>query len=198
MLKIRGFEIHKGHLDLKVQEKMVADIRSVAAVAPLTQYATPRGKRMSVRMTAAGKYGWVSDAKGYRYSRENLSGVAWPPIPESVLAVWRAMEPRDRGPDCCLVNYYDAEAKLGMHADKDEADYNWPVVSISLGDPAVFRVGNIERGGKTESVVLESGDVVVMGGDARLAHHGVDRIRFGGSSLLKQGGRINLTLRVVD
>ena len=86
---------------------------------------------------------------------------------------------------------------MGMHQDKDEGDFGWPVVSLSLGDSALFRVGNVVRGGKTESFWLETGDVVVMGGEARLAHHGVDRIRFGSSSLLPKGGRINVTLRVV-
>lgn len=198
VLNLRGFEVHKGFLSAVSQEQIVQDIRDVARIVPLVRYQTPRGRSMSVQMTAAGKYGWVSDRRGYRYARENLDGVAWPTIPASVLSVWEALETRGRGPDCCLVNYYDADAKLGMHQDKDEADYDWPVVSISLGDPAVFRVGEVERGGKTESVVLESGDVVVMGGESRLAHHGVDRIKFGGSSLLKRGGRINLTLRVVD
>jgi len=197
-VNLRGFVIHKGFLRPSEQADMVEDIRAVASVAPFARYKTPRGGQMSVRMTAAGKYGWVSDTRGYRYARENLDGVSWPAIPLSVLRVWEAMELRERGPDCCLVNYYDAAAKLGMHQDKDEADYDWPVVSISLGDPAVFRVGSVERGGKTDSVVLESGDVVVMGGEARLVHHGVDRIKFGGSTLLRDGGRINLTLRVVD
>ena len=198
VLNLRGFEIYRGFLDVAAQEKMVADIREVARVAPFRRYETPMGRRMSVRMTAAGKYGWVSDRSGYRYAPTHPDGQPWPVIPQSVLDVWSELEPRERAPDCCLVNYYDAEAKLGMHQDRNEASYDWPVVSISLGDPAKFRVGNVERGGKTESVVLESGDVVVMGGAARLAYHGVDRIRFGGSSLLENGGRINLTLRVVD
>ena len=87
---------------------------------------------------------------------------------------------------------------MGMHQDRDEADFGWPVLSVSLGDEGMFRIGNATRGGKTQSVWLRSGDVVVMGGEARLLYHGLDKIRFGTSTLLPKGGRINLTLRVVD
>lgn len=87
---------------------------------------------------------------------------------------------------------------MGLHQDKDEGDFAWPVVSVSLGDDGLFRMGGVERGGSTESVWLQSGDVVVMGGDARLAYHGVDKIRFGSSRLLPDSGRINITLRVVE
>lgn len=96
------------------------------------------------------------------------------------------------------MNFYGETAKMGLHQDKDEKEFSWPVLSISLGDPGRFRMGGQERGGKTHAVVLESGDVVVMGGEARLAYHGIDRIYFGRSTLLPKGGRINLTLRVVD
>jgi alkylated DNA repair protein (DNA oxidative demethylase) len=101
-------------------------------------------------------------------------------------------------PDCCLVNWYGPKARMGMHRDADEKDFRWPVLSISLGDSAVFRMGGEKRSDPTTSVVLASGDVVVFGGTARLAYHGIDRIRAGGSRLLPGGGRINLTLRVVD
>lgn len=152
---------------------------------------------MSVRMTAAGDFGWISDRKGYRYASTHPAGQAWPPIPARVLSIWEDVADSPRLPECCLVNFYSEGARLGMHQDQDEADYDHPVVSISLGDDALFRMGSVARGGSTQSVWLQSGDVVVMGGAARLAHHGVDRIRFGTSSLLKDGGRINLTLRVV-
>ena len=124
-------------------------------------------------------------------------GRPWPAIPAEVLAIWRDLTGLDREPDCCLLNYYGEGAKMGLHQDKDEADFSFPVVSISLGDDGLFRIGNRTRGGKTESVWLSSGDVVVMGGEARLTYHGVDRIRFKSSRLLPKGGRINLTLRVV-
>lgn len=158
---------------------------------------TPYGKPMSVRMTSAGAVGWYADRRGYRYAPQHPSGVDWPPIPDAVLALWRDLTGLARDPDCCLINYYGEGARMGMHQDKDEADFKWPVLSVSLGDAGLFRIGNTTRGGKTESLWLESGDVVVMGGDARLTYHGVDRIRFGSSSLLPKGGRINLTCRVV-
>ena len=153
---------------------------------------------MSVQMTSAGKYGWFTDRKGYRYEPKHPAGTDWPPIPSSVSSIWRDLVSTQRSPDCCLVNYYREKAKMGLHQDKDEADYSFPVLSISLGDPATFRMGGTNRSDPTNSILLESGDVVVFGDDARLAFHGIDRIHFGRSDLLKDGGRINLTLRVVD
>lgn len=152
---------------------------------------------MSVRMTSAGRFGWIADRSGYRYDMAHPSGVPWPPIPDSILAVWRAVAQDARDPESCLVNWYGPEARMGLHQDRDEADFAQPVVSISLGDDALFRIGNEARGGKTDSLWLRSGDVLVMGGAARLLHHGVDRIRPGTSTLLEAPGRINLTLRVV-
>jgi alkylated DNA repair protein (DNA oxidative demethylase) len=198
MLVVNGFEVHKGWLDPAAQAAMAADVASVVAAAPFFAPLTPWGKPMSVRMTSAGRYGWFTDRSGYRYLDRHPSGVAWPPIPESVLGVWRALASDSRMPDCCLVNHYGAGARMGMHRDADEQDFSWPVVSISLGDPGLFRIGGLARSDPTTSVLLESGDVVVFGGPARLAYHGIDRIRAGGSRLLPEGGRINLTLRVVD
>lgn len=196
-LSVKGFDIHKGFLDINAQRSVLAAVRGVVAAAPFFRPDTPYGKPMSVRMTAAGIYGWYSDKKGYRYVPNHPSGRPWPAIPEEVLAIWRDVAGLEREPECCLVNYYGAEAKMGLHQDRDEASMEWPVVSISLGDEGLFRMGNVTRGGKTESHWLSSGDVVVMGGDARLAYHGVDRIRSGSSTLLPKGGRLNLTLRVV-
>lgn len=195
---IRGVDVYEGFLDREGQVRVVEDIRGVAEVAPLFSPMTPYGKPMRVKMTSAGRYGWYSDRKGYRYERQHPEGMAWPPIPESVLAIWRALVSGERMPDCCLVNYYDEAARMGMHQDRDEADFGWPVLSVSLGDEGLFRIGNETRGGKTQSVWLRSGDVVVLGGQARLLYHGLDKIRFGTSTLLPKGGRINLTLRVVD
>ena len=197
ILRLRGFEIHQGFLDRAAQEALVADLRAVLAAAPLVQPVTPRGRPMSVRMSAAGRFGWITDRKGYRYAETHPQGVPWPPIPTSVLAIWDAVAGTPRQPECCLINWYGEGARMGLHQDRDEADFSQPVVSVSLGDDGLFRMGNAERGGKTESVWLGSGDVVVMGGDARLRHHGVDRIRFGSSTLLPNGGRVTLTLRVV-
>lgn len=198
MLAVGGFAIHKGFLGPAAQAAMAADIAGVAEAAPFFTPLTPWGKPMTVRMTSAGRYGWYTDRKGYRYVDRHPDGMAWPPIPESVLAVWRALVSQGRMPDCCLVNRYGAKARMGLHRDADEKDFSWPVLSISLGDSALFRMGGKERGDPTTSVLLESGDVVVFGGEARLAYHGIDRIRAGSSTLLPGGGRINLTCRVVD
>lgn len=196
-VSVKGFDVRRGWLDRPAQEGLVADIRAVAAAAPLMQPIVPGGRRMSVRMTSAGRVGWVADAHGYRYTDRHPSGVGWPPIPASVLAIWRGVTGLSRDPDCCLVNWYGAGARMGLHQDRDEGDFAWPVVSVSLGDDGLFRMGGPARTDPTSSLWLASGDVVVMGGAARLAFHGVDRIRFGTSTLLPQGGRLNLTLRVV-
>src|SRR6056297_2256851 len=197
-LIVRGVEIFQEYLDRPAQQALLEELREVARQAPLFVPETPRGRRMSVRMTAAGKYGWVSDRRGYRYEPCHPAGGEWPSIPARVLEIWQALTGLEREPDCCLINHYAEGARMGLHQDRDEADFGWPVLSVSLGDDALFRIGNTTRGGSTESVWLNSGDVLVMGGAARLVHHGVDRIRPGTSSLLQGGGRINLTCRVVD
>ena len=198
MLEVNGFAIHKGFLDPGAQAAMLTELRGVIAAAPFFAPLTPWGKPMSVRMTSAGRYGWYTDRKGYRYVDRHPDGQPWPPVPPTVLAVWRALVTETRDPDCCLVNYYAATARMGMHRDADEKDFAWPVLSISLGDPARFRIGGTARSDPAAAIELESGDVVLFGGPARLAYHGIDRIRFGGSRLLPEGGRINLTCRVVD
>ncbi len=176
---------------------LVDSIRDIVKQAPLNTLKTPFGKKLSVRMTSAGNCGWFSDSKGYRYEPNQPSGEPWPSIPPLVLKIWNDLVSTERDPDTCLVNYYESKAKMGLHQDRDEKDFSWPVLSVSLGDDALFRIGNTYRGGKTESFWLHSGDVVIMGGRARLCYHGIDRIKFGSSNLLKQSGRINLTLRVV-
>lgn len=194
---LRGVAIYPGFLGAAAQRSLVDALRDVVAAAPMFHPETRWGKQMSVRMTSAGRFGWVSDRRGYRYEPRHPSGTPWPDIPQQVLGIWHDLVSRTRDPDCCLVNYYGEGARMGLHQDRDEADFSWPVLSVSLGDEGLFRVGNIERGGATESIWLKSGDVLVMAGDARLVHHGVDRIRFGSSTLLPKGGRINLTCRVV-
>lgn len=196
-IDVNGVTVWPGFLSPARQEEILAALREVVRVAPLFTPTTPRGRPMSVRMTAAGAYGWISDRAGYRYEPRHPSGVPWPPIPAPVLSVWRAVAGVTREPECCLINHYAEGARMGLHQDRDEANFDMPVVSISLGDDALFRVGGTARGGPTRSVWLKSGDVAVMGGDARLAYHGIDRIRAGSSRLLPKGGRINLTLRVV-
>jgi DNA oxidative demethylase len=193
-----GVRVWHGFVDREGQEALVDDVRRVVAAAPLFRPVTARGRPMSVRMTSAGNYGWVSDRSGYRYEARHPEGMAWPAIPDRVLDIWNAVSGVERPPQCCLVNFYDAAAKMGLHQDRDEADFAMPVVSVSLGDDALFRVGGTARGGPTQSVWLSSGDVAVLSGEARLVYHGIDRIRPGSSTLLPKGGRINLTLRVVD
>jgi alkylated DNA repair protein (DNA oxidative demethylase) len=198
--EILGFRILPGFLVRAGQEAMVEALRGVIRVAPLIRPVTPWGKPMSVRMTAAGRLGWVIDRGRYAYAAHHPeTGAPWPPIPGCVLAVWRAVSGWPDDPDCCLVNWYGEGARMGLHRDADEGEEGFaaPIVSISLGDPAQFRIGGLARGDPTESVVLDSGDVVVIGGAARLAYHGIGRVMFGKGDLLPDGGRINLTLRVV-
>ncbi len=195
---LHGAALYPGYLVPDEQAALVGDLRAVVAAAPLFAPVTPWGKPMSVRMTSAGRYGWVTDRRGYRYADRHPDGGGWPPIPASVLAIWCDLVGADRLPDCCLVNFYGEGARMGLHQDRDEADFSWPVLSVSLGDDARFRIGGTERCGKTVSAWLRSGDVLTLGGAARLAYHGIDRIAPGSSTLLPKGGRINLTLRVVD
>ncbi|MEM8879107.1 MAG: alpha-ketoglutarate-dependent dioxygenase AlkB [Pseudomonadota bacterium] len=196
-IEIRGIKVFSGWLDHPAQLAMANDVAAVLSQAPLVDQVTPRGKKMRVRMSAAGQFGWITDRKGYRYERRHPGGQDWPPIPASVLGAWHALCPGARAPECCLINHYNQSARMGLHQDRDEADFAQPVLSISLGDDALFRIGNETRGGKTESIWLRSGDVLVMGGSARLRFHGIDRIRPGSCTLWPDGGRINLTLRVV-
>ncbi|WP_165978906.1 alpha-ketoglutarate-dependent dioxygenase AlkB family protein [Antarcticimicrobium luteum] len=196
-LMIRDFVVLKSHLDPAAQAGLIEALRPVLKAAPPFSPQTPSGKKMSVRMTSAGALGWISDRTGYRYAPQHPGGQDWPAIPDPVLRLWAEVTGLERRPDCCLINYYGEGARMGLHQDKDEADFSWPVVSVSLGDDGLFRIGNPTRGGRTESVWLSSGDVVVMGGPARLSYHGVDRIRYKSSRLLPRGGRLNLTLRVV-
>jgi alkylated DNA repair protein (DNA oxidative demethylase) len=194
-----GLKYHPGFLDKNAQTALVDVLRVAVAEAPLFTPIMPRtGRPFSVRMTNLGTLGWVSDRAGYRYqSTHPETGKPWPAIPEMVLDVWRKVADYPHLPEACLVNHYREGAKMGLHQDRDEEDFAAPVVSISLGDTAVFRIGGSERGGKTEAIKLQSGDVLVMGGAARLCYHGIDRVLSGTSMLLKDGGRINLTLRRV-
>jgi alkylated DNA repair protein (DNA oxidative demethylase) len=185
-------------LDGPAQAALVADLRGIVAAAPLYAPVTPGGRLMSVRMTSAGRLGWITDQQGYRYEPRHPAGHAWPAIPPAVLDLWHGLTGLSRVPDCCLINFYGEGSKMGLHQDRDEGDFSFPVLSISLGDEALFRFGGPDRKDPTESLWLKSGDVLLMGGPARLAWHGIDRLRFRSSRLLPGGGRINLTLRVVE
>lgn len=198
MLELRGVRVFPGWLDRESQIAMARDVAQVLKSAPLVQPETPRGQKMSVRMSACGALGWITDRKGYRYVPLHPSGAAWPAIPDSIQAVWDVLCPDARKPESCLINWYGEGAKMGLHQDRDEADFTQPVLSISLGDEALFRIGNETRGGKTDSLWLRSGDVMILGGPSRLLFHGIDRIRPHSSTIWPKGGRINLTLRVVQ
>lgn len=189
-----------GYLDRHAQEALVEDIRKVVQAAPLYIPVMPRtGKEMSVRMTNCGPLGWVTDKeRGYRYQPTHpVTGEPWPPIPDLLLRLWQEVAGYPHPPEACLVNFYTDAAKMGLHQDRDELDFAAPVLSVSLGDDCLFRVGQTSRDGPTTSFRLRSGDLVVLGGEGRLAFHGVDRIYPATSTLLKNGGRINLTLRRV-
>jgi alkylated DNA repair protein (DNA oxidative demethylase) len=196
-LVVNGADVWKAAIPPDIQAEIVAAVREAARAAPPRRMETPWGQPMSVAMTSAGRVGWVSSKAGYAYLEARPGGEPWPAIPAPVLEVWRRLSGWPEDPDCCLVNHYGEGARMGLHVDRDEGRFDAPVVSISLGDPGLFRVGGTRRSHPTLSVWLESGDVARLAGEARLARHGIDRIRFGGSSLLPQGGRLNLTLRVV-
>lgn len=188
-----------GWLAPEDQAALVAELRAVVRQAPLFQPRMPKtGKPFSVRMSNCGPLGWVSDARGYRYQPLHPdTGEPWPLMPAPLLDAWRDLSGYPHPPEACLINVYDKGARMGLHQDRDEAEFDAPVLSLSLGDSALFRIGGATRGGKTVSLKLASGDALLFGGEARLAYHGVDRILSGSSQLLAQGGRINLTLRRV-
>ncbi|MCB4767359.1 alpha-ketoglutarate-dependent dioxygenase AlkB [Ancylobacter sp. Lp-2] len=189
----------QGYLDRPAQEALVADIREVLATAPLFTPRMPRtGKPFSVRMSNCGPLGWVSDENGYRYQPQHpVTGAPWPPFPAALRRAWDELGGTDLAPEACLINWYGPEARMGLHQDRDEQEFAAPVLSLSLGDTAIFRVGGTERRGGTRSIRLASGDALLLSGPSRLAFHGIDRILAGTSTLLSQPGRINLTLRRV-
>lgn len=195
-----GFRHFPHYLPLDEQLAIVDEIRDVVAAAPLFLPVMPRsGQPMTVRMTNCGQLGWVTDKeKGYRYQQSHPdTGLRWPPIPNRILALWRGLTGLNYEPEACLVNFYSDEARMGLHQDKDEAEFSAPVLSISLGNSCLFRLGGLKRRDPTRSFRLDSGDIVLLGGPSRLFFHGVDRIYPDSSTLLKKGGRINLTLRRV-
>jgi DNA oxidative demethylase len=194
-----GLRLYPEYFSRDAQAAIVVAVRKVLAVAPLYTPRMPKsGRPMSVGMSNCGSLGWFTDETGYRYEHTHpQSGRPWPTIPDVLLRLWDEVARHPHAPEACLINYYGPQAKMGLHQDRDEADLAAPVVSVSLGDACLFRIGGKKRGEPTRSFRLNSGDVLVMGGDARLAFHGVDRIYAGTSTLLGEGGRINLTMRRV-
>ena len=192
---MEGFRFWPGALSASEQARLLAEVLAAAEAAPFYRPVTPGGRPFSVEMTGMGPLGWVSDRAGYRYQPLHpVTGAPWPPIPARLLALWAALTGWPEPPDACLVNLYRGTAKMGLHQDRDERDHAAPVLSVSLGDTAVFRIG-AAAGGPTRTVKLASGDVCALTGPARLARHGIDRVMTGSSGLVPGGGRINLTLR---
>jgi alkylated DNA repair protein (DNA oxidative demethylase) len=192
---MEGFRFWPGALSASGQADLLAEVLAATAAAPFYRPVTPGGRPFSVEMTGLGPLGWVSDRAGYRYQPTHpVTGAPWPPMPARLTDLWRALTGWPEPPDACLVNRYRDPAKMGLHQDLDERDYAAPVLSVSLGDTAVFRIGPA-GGGATRSLRLASGDVCALTGPARLARHGIDRVIAGSSSLVPGGGRINLTLR---
>ena len=198
-LQPEGFRVLAGYFDRKAQEDLLETLRVVLVDAPLFRPVMPRtGKPFSVRMSNCGPLGWVSDVNGYRYQPSHpATGKPWPAIPDLLIRLWQEVAPEAPEPEACLINFYETTAKMGLHQDRDEDTFDAPVVSVSLGDTATFRIGGTNRKDPTTSIRLTSGDVAVLGGPSRLAFHGIDRVLPGTSTLLKNGGRINLTLRRV-
>ena len=194
-----GCFFYPGAFDRDQQKSLVETVRNVLQAAPLYRPVMPRtGKPFSVRMSNCGTLGWVSDKDGYRYqSTHPVTGEPWPAIPAALKELWAAVAPDCQKPEACLINWYAPDAKMGLHQDRDEETFDAPVVSVSLGDDALFKIGGTQRGGPTESIRLTSGDVLVMGGESRLCFHGITRLYPETSTLLDAPGRINLTLRRV-
>ena len=200
MQALEGFRLLTRYLDRAAQDVMLGVVRTVVAEAPFYVAAMPvSGKPLSVRMTNCGPLGWLTDKQGgYRYQATHPgTGRPWPPIPKLLLDLWTDVSGHAAPPEACLINFYAESARMGSHRDVDEQNLSAPVVSVSLGDDAVFHIGGLARSDPKRRYVLKSGDVVVLGGQARLAYHGVDRVLAGTSDLLPEGGRINLTLRRV-
>jgi DNA oxidative demethylase len=185
---LAGFRLWPGLLDRPEQEALRDQVFARLRLGP------------RVRMSNFGPLGWVTDKEhGYRYQASHPdTGRPWPDMPPRVLQLWDDLTGYGAPPEACLVNLYEGDARMGLHVDSDEAAWDAPVLSISLGDTAIFRIGGVLRSDPTRSVRLASGDVCMLGGASRRAHHGVDRILNGTSSLLPKGGRINLTMRRVN
>lgn len=196
-----GFTHYPLYFDAVQQADLIGLVRENAQTAPFWRPAMPRtGTPMSVLLSNFGSLGWVTDKdKGYRYEPVHpKTGAPWHPIPQRLYDLWEAVTDYPAPPEACLINWYREGSKMGAHIDSDEQATDAPVVSISLGDPAMFRMGGPERGGPTQGLKLFSGDVVVMAGDSRRCYHAVSKVFYGESAVVPKGGRINLTLRRVN
>lgn len=190
----------KSALAVNVQTQLVEATRKVAKIAEFSHARTKSGGVYSAEMTNCGAVGWWSDTTGYRYTEiDPRSGAPWPKMPKSFTeALEAALENTDEAgfePDACLINHYVAGAKMGLHQDKDEADFAQPIVTISLGAAADFLIGGFDRSDKPTAVLVESGDVLIMGGDSRMRFHGIRKIYSSSSPLPGLDGRLSLTFR---
>ncbi len=184
---------------LPIQEALLADFQQIITLAPFRHMVTPNGFAMSVGMSNCGDFGWVTDKTGYRYaSHDPKSGMPWPAMPATFLQLAKdaANEAgfEDFVPDACLINQYKVGARMSLHQDKNERDFSQPIVSVSLGLPAMFQFGGHMRADKTIKISLNHGDVLVWGGESRLHYHGILPLKAGTHALLGER-RINLTFR---
>lgn len=196
-----GFAHLPLYFDPCEQAALIDAVRAGVTQAPFFQPTMPRtGAPLSVVMSNFGALGWVTDKiGGYRYQVHHpKTHNPWPDLPKALLDLWHATTDYPAPPEACLINWYRKGSKMGLHVDNDENELQAPVVSVSLGDPALFRLGGQKRGGKTQGIKLFSGDVVVLAGEARLCYHGVSKVYYGESALVPKGGRINLTMRRVN
>ena len=197
MLHLKKFLTHDQQL------KLIEVCRDVAKVAPFVTPVMPSGHPFNCQMTSAGQVGWTSDLTGYRYSRTQPNGRAFPPIPDFIadlaIEIANLVDEPTYLPDTCLMNYYrpDAKSKLGLHRDDSDVNLKAPIISISIGDDCEFAIGGLRRSDPTQSIILRSGDILVLHGQSRLAYHSVKRIIPGTSNILKNNGRLNLTIRQV-
>jgi alkylated DNA repair protein (DNA oxidative demethylase) len=199
----KGAALHRQRLSLEEQKCILDEVARIMDVAPPFRPQMPTGPLMINRLTNCGTWGWFSDRRGYRYEALHpVTGTPWPPIPAAVMACAKSVACESGfsfEPDACLINIYEAGGKLSLHRDYDEADFSWPIVSLSLGNDAEFQLGGLNRSGPSTKFTLNSGDVFVLAGESRLRYHGVRRINSGTSPIdhpaLPLGGRINLTLR---
>lgn len=197
---LEGFRLWPGLVSRAEQEALRDAVFARLKAGPVYIPRMPKsGLPMRVRMSNFGPLGWVTDKEqGYRYQELHPeTGRPWPEIPPRLLELWNELTAYPAPPEACLVNLYEGDARMGLHVDSDEEAWDAPVLSISLGDTAIFRIGGVLRSDPTRSVRLASGDVCMLAGASRRAYHGVDRVLPGTSRLLPRGGRINLTLRRV-
>lgn len=193
-----GVRLWREVLSREEQRALTGEIFLLVKDVPFYRPTMPKSEKpFSVEETNFGPLGWFSDRNGYRYiARHPYTDKPWPAIPSLLLRLWNGIV-AGPPPECCLVNLYRGDARMGLHQDRDEAALEVPVVSVSLGDEALFRIGTTSRKGPTRSIKLASGDIVAFGGPARLAFHGIDRVVRGTCSVVPGGGRINLTMRRV-